>query len=45
MAEQIKKTIAKMLSEWLLRDFGILIDKPTPEDIEKTLEKYEKEFE
>jgi hypothetical protein len=41
MAEPVKKTIAKMLSEWLLRDFGILIDKPTPEDIEKTLEEYE----
>ena len=41
MAEHIKKTIAKLLSELLSRDFGILIDEPTAEDIEKTLEEYE----
>jgi len=45
MAEHIKKTLAKLLSEWLTRDFGVLIDEPTSEDIEKTLEKYEEEFE
>ena len=44
MAEHIKKTLAKLLSEWLTRDFGVLIDEPTPEDIEKNLEKYEEEF-
>ena len=44
MAEHIKKTLAKLLSEWLTRDFGVLIDEPTSEDIEKTLEKYEEEF-
>ena len=45
MAEHIKKTLAKLLSDWLTRDFGVLIDEPTSEDIEKTLEKYEEEFE
>ena len=45
MAEQIKKTLAKLLSDWLTKDFGVLIDEPTPEDIEKTLEKYEEELE
>ena len=45
MAEHIKKTLAKLLSDWLTRDFGVLIDEPTPEDIEKTLEKYEEEVE
>ena len=44
MAKHIKKTLAKLLSEWLTRDFGVLIDEPTSEDIEKTLEKYEEEF-
>ena len=41
MAKAIKKTTAKLLSDWLSRDFGILIDSPTQEDIEKTLEEYE----
>ena len=45
MAEHIKKTLAKLLSDWLTKDFGVLIDEPTSEDIEKTLEKYEEEFE
>ena len=45
MAEHIKKTLARLLSDWLTKDFGVLIDEPTPEDIEKTLEKYEEELE
>ena len=45
MAEHIKKTLAKILSDWLIKDFGVLIDEPTPEDIEKSLEKYEEELE
>ena len=45
MAEHIKKTLAKLLSDWLARDFEVLIDEPTPEDIEKNLEKYEEELE
>ena len=45
MAEHIKKTLAKLLSDWLVKDFGVLIDEPTSEGIEKTLEKYEEELE
>ena len=45
MAEHIKKTLAKLLAEWLKDDFDVLIDEPTPEDIEKSLEKYEEELE
>ena len=42
MAEHIKKTLSKLLSEWLKKDFDYLIDEPTPNDIEKALEEAEK---
>ena len=42
MAEHIKKTLAKLLTEWLKNDFEFLIDEPTPSEIEKTLEETEK---
>ena len=42
MAEHIKKTLAKLLTEWLKDDFEFLIDEPTPNEIEKTLEETEK---
>ena len=35
--------MAEMLTEWLFRDFGLLIDEPTQEDIEKKLEEYKEE--
>ena len=38
MAESVKDIMAKMLAEWLLKDFGLLLDEPTPNEIEKTLE-------
>ena len=41
MAEHIKKTLAKLLVEWLKKDFDYLIDEPTPSDIEKALEEAE----
>ena len=41
MAEDIKKTLSKLLSEWLKRDFDYLIDEPSPNDIEKALEEAE----
>ena len=41
MAEDIKKTLSKILSEWLKKDFDYLIDEPTPNDIEKALEEAE----
>jgi hypothetical protein len=37
----VKELMAEILSDWLLKDFGLLIDNPTPEDIEETLEEYE----
>ena len=42
MKEQVKETLARLLAEWLFKDFGLLIDEPTPEEIEITLEEYEK---
>jgi len=41
MAEHIKKTLARLLSEWLKKDFDYLIDEPTTNDIEKALEETE----
>ena len=41
MAEDIKKTLSKILSEWLKKDFDYLIDEPSPNDIEKALEECE----
>ena len=37
----VKELMAEILSDWLLKAFGLLIDDPTPEDIEETLEEYE----
>ena len=37
----VKELMAEILSDWLLKDYGLLIDDPTPEDIEETLEEYE----
>ena len=37
----IKTLMAEILTDWLLKDFGLLIDEPQPEDIEETLEGYE----
>ena len=41
MSENVKDVMAKLLAEWLFRDFGILLDEPTPGEIEDTLELYE----
>ena len=38
MENKVKDEMAKMLSKWLYRDFGILIEAPTEEDIAKALE-------
>tara|TARA_R100000458_G_C8271365_1_gene246070 strand:+ start:489 stop:626 length:138 start_codon:yes stop_codon:yes gene_type:complete len=40
---KVKEVMAEMLTEWLFRDFGLLIDEPTPEEIEKKLEEHEEE--
>jgi len=41
MADHIKKTLAKLLAEWLKDDFEFLIDEPSYKEIEKTLEECE----
>ena len=41
MAEKVKDIMARLLAEWLFRDFGMLLDEPTPREIEDTLEEYE----
>ena len=41
MDKNVKEEMAKMLAEWLFKDFGLLIDEPTSEDIEKSLEEHE----
>ena len=34
--------MAEMLAEWLLKDFGLLIDEPSEKDIAETLEEHNK---
>ena len=36
----MKQIMAEMLAEWLFKDFGILIDEPSEEEIIKTLEEH-----
>ena len=38
--DKIKEIMAKMLAEWLFRDFGLLIDEPSEKDIAETLEEH-----
>jgi acyl carrier protein len=37
----IKEEMARILAEWLFKDFGLLIEAPKEDDIAKTLEEYE----
>ena len=39
----MKDQMAKMLAKWLFKDFGLLIDEPTENDISKELEAHEEE--
>jgi len=39
--KKVKEIMAELLAEWLFKDFGLLIDEPTSDDIEKTLEEHE----
>ena len=41
MENKVKDEMAKMLAEWLYRDFGLLIEPPTKEDIAKNLEEHD----
>ena len=38
---KVKDEMAKMLAEWLYRDFGLLIEPPTEKDIAKNLEEHD----
>ena len=40
MGKDLKDIMAEMLAEWLFRDFGILIDEPSEEEIAETLEEH-----
>ena len=42
MENKVKDEMAKMLAEWLYKDFGLLIEPPTKEQISKTLEEHGK---
>ena len=41
MDNSIKKVMAKKLDEWLLKDFDLIIDPPTEEDICQGLEEHQ----
>ena len=43
MYDKVKDEMAKMLAEWLYKDFGLLIEPPTKEEIAKELEEHGKE--
>ena len=38
---KVKDEMAKMLAEWLYKDFGLLIEAPSEDQIAKTLEEHE----
>ena len=40
MAKNVKDIMAKMLAEWLFKDFKILIDEPSEREIAETLEEH-----
>ena len=41
MEKEVKQMMAEMLAEWLLKALGLLIDKPSENDIVETLEEHE----
>ena len=43
MAKSVKNVMAEMLAEWLIKDFGLLIDEPSEKEIAETLEEHSKE--
>ena len=43
MDNSIKKKMARQLAEWLLKDFELIIDSPTEDDICQNLEKHQEE--
>ena len=42
MAKEIKDIMAKILAEWLIKDFEILIDEPSEKEIAETLEEHDR---
>ena len=38
---KLKDKMAKMLAEWLFKDFGILIEAPSENEIAKSLEEHD----
>ena len=42
MERKVKQMMAEMLAEWLLKDFGLLIDEPSEKDIAESLEEHNK---
>lgn len=41
--KKVKDIVAEMLTEWLFKDFGLLIDEPTVDEIKEKLEKNKEE--
>jgi len=41
MSKNVKDIMAEMLAEWLFKDFGILIDEPSENEIAETLEEHD----
>ena len=41
--KEVKEAVAIMLFDWLMKDFGLLIDEPTEEQIVEGLEEHDGE--
>ena len=41
--KEVKEAVAIMLFDWLIKDFGLLIDEPTEEQIIEGLEEHDVE--
>ena len=41
MNNDVRDDLAKMLAKWLYKDFGILIEAPSEDQIAKTLEEHD----
>ena len=42
---KVKNEMAKMLAKWLFKDFGLLLEEPSEEEIKFSLEDYERKNE
>ena len=43
MGDKVKDEMARILAKWLFKDFGLLIDEPTENEIAKELEEHGEE--